>query len=314
MKKNIEDRIEQTLEFLSPLDDVLKMECLKGEFYLDGERNNWLETTADIVYFSPYLKAYKCWMGLENALKELGVHYAFLPETKDIWVRDFMPIPIGKNALMGYTYAPDYLRGMERYRSCGITVARKMKKRPVVDCGLVIDGGNVILCGSKVVMTEKVFEENLTFSRNEVRRRIEESLGAELVVIPWDRREKFGHADGVVRHLDGDIVLLNNIKQTDLDYYTKLMETLSLYFKVEELYFDRFRHAGFSSQTSHRWTWAYLNYLRVGNCIIMPQLNRPEDCQAYEQVVRLTGCRVMMVNVDTIIRRGGALNCISWTL
>lgn len=44
------------------------------------------------VYFSPYLKAYKCWRNIKSTLEKNNVPYGLLPGTNDIWVRDFMPI------------------------------------------------------------------------------------------------------------------------------------------------------------------------------------------------------------------------------
>lgn len=40
------------------------------------------------VYFSQHLKAFKCWKNIEKALMESHVTYAFLPNTKDYWVRE----------------------------------------------------------------------------------------------------------------------------------------------------------------------------------------------------------------------------------
>ncbi len=39
---------------------------------------------------------------------------------------------------------------------------------------------------------------------------LENLFFAELVIIPWDRYEMYGHADGMVRWIDGDRVLINN--------------------------------------------------------------------------------------------------------
>lgn len=44
------------------------------------------------VYFSEHLRAYKCWKSIKEALLEHEIDFEMLPGTKDIWVRDFMPI------------------------------------------------------------------------------------------------------------------------------------------------------------------------------------------------------------------------------
>jgi agmatine deiminase len=49
------------------------------------------------VFFSEYLKAYKCRKSIEAALNEQNIQFELLPTTKDIWVRDFMPIQIDES-------------------------------------------------------------------------------------------------------------------------------------------------------------------------------------------------------------------------
>ena len=62
------------------------------------------------VYFSEHLTAYKCWRNIETALKEHNVPFGLMPDTKDIWARDFMPIQKGQHSFLGYEYNPDYLQ------------------------------------------------------------------------------------------------------------------------------------------------------------------------------------------------------------
>ncbi len=38
-----------------------------------------------------------------------------LPNTKDIWVRDFMPIQKDVKSFIGYEYNPDYLKEEQQY-------------------------------------------------------------------------------------------------------------------------------------------------------------------------------------------------------
>ncbi len=62
------------------------------------------------VYFSEYLRAYKCWKSIKEALLEHEINFEMLPGTKDIWVRDFMPIQKDVKSFIGYEYNPDYLK------------------------------------------------------------------------------------------------------------------------------------------------------------------------------------------------------------
>ena len=47
---------------------------------------------------------------LTAALDTHNIPYRFLPNTKDIWVRDFMPVRTGSGKLVSFRYEPSYLK------------------------------------------------------------------------------------------------------------------------------------------------------------------------------------------------------------
>lgn len=123
-------------------------------------------THSNIVYFSSLLpeRCPKTFRGLEEVLSRYGVELKFLQGTKDIWVRDYMPIPVFPGHLVGFTYNPDYLRNDPKYRDT-ITDGNEVARAAGISfssglSGIVLDGGNFIRCGGKFIMTSKVFEEN----------------------------------------------------------------------------------------------------------------------------------------------------------
>jgi len=74
------------------------------------------------------------------------VSYQFLWGTKDIWVRDFMPVQAGQNKYVQFVYDPDYLKGKWSYlKSDPWKVTVNLDIAPLRS-NLVIDGGNVIRC------------------------------------------------------------------------------------------------------------------------------------------------------------------------
>ena len=77
-------------------------------------------------------------------------------------------------------------------------------------------------------MTDKIFKENPRYSREALVDELENLFFAELVIIPWDRYEMYGHADGMVRWIDGDRVLMNNYFDFDPSFRKKLVEALPL--------------------------------------------------------------------------------------
>ena len=150
-----------------------------------------------------------------------------------------------------------------------------------------------------------LFRSNSGFSKEEVVAEIERVFSAKLVVIPWDKEEKFGHADGMVRFVSDDHVLINQYKDIDPVLRQKLIDALSPHFsEISELEYGKA-----SSQNS----WAYINYLQVDNFIFVPQLGIMTDELAREQISKVfPTSKIVPVEVKGIVKKGGALNCVSW--
>lgn len=60
-------------------------------------------------------------------------------------------------------------------------------------------------------------------------------------------------------------------------------------------------------------SWAHINYLQVNNLIFVPQLEIPSDKLAIEQISSIfPDSTIIPVEVKGIVKKGGALNCVSW--
>jgi agmatine/peptidylarginine deiminase len=258
------------------------------------------------VFFSQHLTAYSCWANIKQALEENGIAYGLLPNTKDIWARDYMPA-YSNGHYVSYVYNPDYLQNEKdkQYITDNVEEVFDLSNDSVTKTKLVIDGGNVIMCGDKIIMTDKIFVENSGFSKEDVAAEIERVFSAKLVVIPWDKEEKFGHADGMVRYVSDNHVLINNYKDIDPELRLKILDALSPYFsQISELEYA-------SAQRVN--SWAHINYLQVNNLIFVPQLEIPSDKLAIEQISSIfPDSTIIPVEVKGIVKKGGALNCVSW--
>ena len=63
------------------------------------------------------------------------------------------------------------------------------------------------------------------------------------------------------------------------------------------------------------YNWAYINYLEVGNKIIVPTFGIPEDKQALSYIRELhSGGIVRGFRMRDIAKNGGALHCITWNI
>ena len=172
---------------------------------------------------------------------------------------------------------------------------------------LVMDGGNVVKCGDKVVMTDKVFVENNDKTPQEVQRQIEEAFQCEVVFLPWDRNEEYGHCDGIIHGLDDNRVLMTNYADFDKGIADKYLRILDKYFDVTILIYKVKRN--------HKRSWSYINLLQIGTLVLVPQLGIPEDEQALEQISSaLPDCEIVGIPALEAVSRGGALNCLSWNI
>lgn len=258
----------------------------------------------DMVFFSRYLFSYKCWESIRTFLDACNVLWGLLPNTKDIWARDYMPIQISNERMVKYVYRPDYLKD-DRYITDSTDVCPELH-REMQFTDTVLDGGNAVKCPNAIIMTDKIFKENPSYSRIRLINEIEELFQVELVIIPWDKYEEYGHADGMVRYIDDNHVLINNYCDFDKSFRNKLLSSLSPKFEVSELHYEAKRPS--------KYNWAYINFLLTGDVMLIPEFGIIEDEQAYQQLGELYHVKLKPIDVRSIVAKGGALNCISWNL
>lgn len=269
----------------------------------------------NIVYLSSLLQreAPKTYKYLISALEKHVVEYKFLNNTNAIWGRDYMPVQVAEKTFCGFDYNPDYLQESKELlatRTDGNTICRNLGfevRLPAVP--LIIDGGNVIRCDNKIIMIEKFFIEN-NFSKDNLVKAIEEHFMAELIILPWDETEFYGHADGLVRYIGNDRVLITNYERFDKSFTHKVVDILQRHFKeVVKLEYN--------VQRQHKHNWAYINWLQTDKVLLIPSFGYPEDEQAFEQITSLMPMykkHAEMINAKDLICQEGCLNCASWTI
>ncbi len=224
-----------------------------------------------------------------------------------------MPVQVGCSEFVKFRYEPDYLRGHESL----ITPAAICDSVPHLQrlrmSAVNLDGGNVVAAGDKVILTEKVFRENRHWSRQGLITELERLFHAECVLIPPEPGDEIGHADGVVRFLDEQTVIVNDYREVDRGYGKRLAAVLRRHdFHMEGLpYFCTGELVnGIGSAVGN-----YLNFLRVAGLVVVPAYGAPEDeiaCRRLEGL--LPGTRIVPIRCAGLAREGGVLNCISWTI
>ena len=277
----------------------------------------------NLVYFSPWLKDKKeghpdFYKHLKNVLNEMGIESKELKSTNDYWARDFMPIQLCENVFLKYRYYPDYLvKSKNKKDAETITDATKVQRGMGISCrstNLIIDGGNMVLCGPYVVMTDKVFIEN-GYEKGDAdfKALLESEIGHPVIIIPWTLHEDdvYGHSDGFVKWCGDNRILMGNHGDCYPEEAASFRCILESYgFEVTEM---RFKDK--VSLPCYELNWAYINFLQVGKNIIMPKFNIEEDAIAQQYIQKaFPDCNIRQIEMAEIAKEGGALHCISWNV
>lgn len=248
-------------------------------------------------------------------MKIHGIAPDFLPKTNDIWARDFMPIQVNDNKFIEYRYDPDYLQA-KKYRELKTysDIVCDTMGLKTVKTDIILDGGNVIKSSNHVLLADKIVLENLIkYSKEQLIDELKDLFEVDnIVLIPWDKQEPYGHADGMLRFIDNSTVLLQDYFQ---DYSDKFRTALYGALDKAGLSFEELK---FEGENIDERSWAYMNFLQTKDIILLPSFGIPEDDIAYQQ---LKNCypdyaegKIHQINMTEIANKDGALNCISWTI
>lgn len=263
----------------------------------------------NVVYFSSWLKNDypDIYNGLVKILNKHNVIHGLIPDTKDVWCRDYMPLQLDKDRFLCYTYRPDYLMkkaSNRKYITDTIQVCRTMHLN-IKESPIIIDGGNVVKTGNKAIMTEKVFVENPMVNKETLKTELETQMECEIIFIPWDKNEEYGHSDGIIKPISDKAILMTNYHDYDKEYSHEIIKRLIRHFEIETLSYNVKRTVPDS--------WAYINFLTVGNLIVLPALGKETDELALAQIKGFyPDYTIEQINISKLIKDGGGLNCVSW--
>lgn len=270
------------------------------------------------VYFSEKLRSDKRFTKTCNALTELldkhSIKYDFLKATKDIWCRDYMPIQIGKGKFVQFRYEPSYLSNRIELQSDPKEVCKINHIKPQFS-KINLEGGNVVNWSDRVIISDRVFNENPEYSgKNKLISEIEKLIEAEIIIIPQIKSDMTGHADGMVRFVDRNTVLGNDRNQE----YKYWKEGINKALKEKGIdYIDiPFLQHKEKKYPDHA-IGCYVNYLEVGNLIVLPifETEKNKDLEVYNKFKEIFPDRkIETINYNKIGLYGGLLNCTTWTI
>ncbi len=252
---------------------------------------------------------------LIKRFERIRIKYEILSGTKDLWVRDFMPIQVTNHFFVQYKYDPDYLK-YKRYQKTKSDPEELLKTLGILpnSVGIVLDGGNIVKSKTKVIITSKVFKENPDYPERNLIAEIKNQLRVnQVIVIPQEPRDLVGHADGIVRFVDENTVLVNRYPKDKV--YLEFGYALRCSLMNAGLRIIDLPYTSWQNHDSNDATGCYINFLEVGNYIIYPVYAQLSD-QIAEIVLRNAFSNRELIDIDCqeLAKLGGVLNCATWNI
>ncbi|MGM9800211.1 MAG: agmatine deiminase family protein [Muribaculaceae bacterium] len=278
-----------------------------------------IEEGSQVVYLSALLASQytETCKHLTDILNKHNIPFAFLEGTKDIWCRDYMPVQTPSGKLIQFRYEPSYLND-PKYSDSRSDVKHIDKVNGIspIFSDINLDGGNVVMYGNKAIITDRIFSENPDWSEENLKAELANLLECEIIIIPAYKPEYdfTGHADGMMRFVDSNTVLVNNLDQ-DLVYMKKAIIKALDKANLNYVNFPWFEHK-IKGNTDHA-IGIYLNYLEVGNLIILPMfgVSGNKDAEALAKLKDVFPNKIIeTIDYNDVALTGGVLNCTTWVL
>ena len=243
---------------------------------------------------------------LFTAITENGLQYQLLNHTKDIWLRDFMPVQTSSGRFVSFRYEPSYLNDdLELQTNYRQDIAPQFDLS-VTYSDINLDGGNIVYSPSKerAIISDRVFSENPNDDSNLLVSKLSKLLDAEIIIIPSLKGDMTGHADGMVRFVDESTVIGNDVPSVN-GLEERIKRPLRMH-GIDVIDFPYQSSKGISA------VGCYLNFLETKSCILLPIFGIKMDEVVVSSASRIFNKKVIPVNIKEIAEYGGCLNCISW--
>ena len=267
------------------------------------------------VFVSELLKHnfYSEFIKIQEILNNNNIELGVIPMTKDIWARDYMPIQTSQDEYIQFRYEPKYLDEYPEKRTIPSEL-KFLKDYNIINSNINLDGGNVVNSKEKVILTNRVFEENPNLSKKEIQTELERLFKAEIFFIPAINTDMTGHADGHLRFINEDTIIVNQINN-EYKYwregFEKMIKKSNLNYIEMPWYEDKNDKEHISAIGS------YLNYLQLNQIILFPLFG--EDSNIDQQCINILKnnipeANIIPININPIGKLGGLMNCITWNL
>jgi agmatine deiminase len=249
----------------------------------------------------------------ERVLHDCKIEYALLPNTKDIWAVDYMPVQVESNKFVRFVYNPSYLRTKALRKTISdvdeICIEIGIK---AIKTNIIIDGGNLTRWTNKVIMTDRVFKDNPSYERKQLIKDLHELLQVDKIYfVPEQPGDFTGHSDGMVRFVDENTVVVNDYSR-EIGWFKSALEIALHNAGLDCI---KIPYSVYSNKTNDQANGCYINYLQMKDIVIVPTFGMKEDDDAVKQLeLFFNGQTVTTVESNEIADEGGVLNCVTWNI
>ena len=302
---------EEFTEFLKVITNII-VEKNKGQKVVICCREEVLNQTQDLLFSLSHFKELQD----KEILNFVGI------EILDIWIRDYFScanVDMGKEiGILKAVYAPNYNDYASVDDAAGQCLAQLYFDK-VLNIPLKLDGGNVITNSQYIFCSNKLYTENLAFSKKEIDTFFEETFEQKLITLPIEVLDVVGHTDCILRFLDDKTIALpiyDPEYRIDNRYVMTIKKILSeqLGFDYNFVFLPSYLDDGINDDNIFSAKGIFLNYFRFEDHIIFPKF---ENLEYYENKIAenmrkyAPNLKIHFSPCDNISFYGGAFNCIS---
>lgn len=187
-------------------------------------------------------------------------------------------------------------------------VAKNLGRKHITSF-LKLDGGAIEVHEDLGVVSDRVLEDN-DADPITVLNEIKDKLGlSRLTVVPYHCDDPTGHVDGLVRYIDRNRVLINDLSG-EMQIWRNEFESSLTEAGYELVVVPYFAHVNMEDWDARG---IYLNFLKLDDLIIMPRFDHELDNQA-KAVIQdaFPNHEVVSLLSNDIARKGGIINCVTW--
>lgn len=249
-----------------------------------------------------------------SKLERAKIPFGVLPNTKDVWAVDYMPIQVSETKFIRFAYRPDYLVSTSKWSKTISDVDSICNAIGIhtTKSDIVLDGGNISRWNDKVLMTTKVFTENRGVPELELIEQLKNLLEVnDLFFVPIEKGDWLGHVDGMARFIATDTVLINDYrKEEQKDYIDFLAALHNSGLKWMPFPFDPYDNEDIDDAAG-----LYLNYLDIEGHLVLPVFGKEADNEAIDKAKKIfPDKKIITVKSNEPAKHTGVINCLTWNI